>query len=330
MPAGRDRRFVCELMRGQSAHRHLALGPEIEGQHVVVGSDASAGWRVQGDRVQPLHVAFTWHSGGLWVADYARLGDVVLGGKQVVDWQRVDEAARLEFGGVIVHLRAASDAEAMQNVLATSGTVTVDPSLGDGGQIASLPTMVTTDPAVALARVGLPGEGLSEPTVPEGEGGKLPAASAIGSAPRPARKASATSPVRLAIIGIAFLVLLLVVVVQQMAGGSGDGPTSQVRPVGTGAPVPQPGGALPVELQGDELIIVEEPPSSAATVELERRAASLVIAGRWGDALGAYRELAQREPQRRSFAEVILVLQDKLQTDCRNGIGPNGEPCGAP
>lgn len=56
----------------------------------------------------------------------------------------------------------------------------------------------------------------------------------------------------------------------------------------------------------------------------ERRAADLVIAGRYGDAITAYRELVAAHPERAEYATLVRVLERRVQ-HCQPG--QSGQPC---
>jgi len=59
----------------------------------------------------------------------------------------------------------------------------------------------------------------------------------------------------------------------------------------------------------------------------ERLAADALISGRYREALPLYQALATANPQNPTFAQIIVVLQRRLQATCRNGLTPEGHAC---
>jgi hypothetical protein len=58
----------------------------------------------------------------------------------------------------------------------------------------------------------------------------------------------------------------------------------------------------------------------------DRRAADLVIAGRYGDAISAYRALQAAHPERREYAAMVRILERRMQR-CQGGVSADGRPC---
>jgi len=65
----------------------------------------------------------------------------------------------------------------------------------------------------------------------------------------------------------------------------------------------------------------------AVPLSAERLAADALISGRYREALPLYQALATANPQNPTFAQIIVVLQRRLQATCRNGLTPEGHAC---
>lgn len=58
-----------------------------------------------------------------------------------------------------------------------------------------------------------------------------------------------------------------------------------------------------------------------------QRAADLLIAGRWQDALTHYEALALAEPTNPAYAKIAQVLRRRIAEQCLDGVNARGEPC---
>ena len=68
-------------------------------------------------------------------------------------------------------------------------------------------------------------------------------------------------------------------------------------------------------------------PPAPVVLTPERLAADAFIAGRYREAVPLYQALAAANPQNPTFAQILVVLQRRLQTTCRNGFTPEGQAC---
>jgi hypothetical protein len=70
-------------------------------------------------------------------------------------------------------------------------------------------------------------------------------------------------------------------------------------------------------------------PATPSNVTTERATAALAE-GRYADALGAYRSLARRQPQRDAYAVIARILERRLQARCQRRTEAGGIPCSSP
>lgn len=94
-------------------------------------------------------------------------------------------------------------------------------------------------------------------------------------------------------------------------------------------PPPQP---LTPPLPASPLGVVGQARSTQPSVPNPptQRAADLLVAGRWADALTHYEALALADPANPTYAKVAQVLRRRIADQCRDGVNSRGEPCEVP
>lgn len=100
---------------------------------------------------------------------------------------------------------------------------------------------------------------------------------------------------------------------------------------------PEPGTETPATepaADPDPAPSSEEPDESEEALDVnedgvswQRVAADAYIAGRYGDALEAYRRLAERHPDDDAYSAMIQILERRQSERCEDGRLPGGEPC---
>lgn len=100
-------------------------------------------------------------------------------------------------------------------------------------------------------------------------------------------------------------------------------PSAQTTPrVADVAPVPQ---AMAVSAQG---IVGDARPSADTNPNPPtQRAADLLVAGRWNDALTHYEALALADGRNPVYAKIAQVLRRRIADQCHDGVNAHGEPC---
>ncbi len=131
-------------------------------------------------------------------------------------------------------------------------------------------------------------------------------------APEHAQVATATTPLALPDAGVSFAPPRLA---QDFAVGPGG-------IIGNGAPP-----ALPDAGVRDAPRPRRRGDAVAVPLSAERLAADALISGRYREALPLYQALATANPQNPTFAQIVVVLQRRLQATCRNGLTPEGHAC---
>jgi hypothetical protein len=101
------------LTRGQSAGGVWEIDQQYPQARLAIGSDASAGWAVQGPGVRPMHFELYWDGRCLFVADTQRVGGVTLNGTPLgPDWQQVRGRGEVVFGQAAMAIET-SDGQAI-------------------------------------------------------------------------------------------------------------------------------------------------------------------------------------------------------------------------
>ena len=102
-----------------------------------------------------------------------------------------------------------------------------------------------------------------------------------------------------------------------------NGHPAQTTPrVADVAPVPQ---VMAVSAQG--IVGDARPAADTNPNPPTQRAADLLVAGRWNDALTHYEALALADGRNPVYAKIAQVLRRRIAEQCRDGVNAHGEPC---
>jgi hypothetical protein len=113
-----DGGLTLEIVEGPGAGTAVPLEGPLE-----IGRDPAAGFRLDDDNVDPLHVRLTPADGGALVEDLGELGGTFVNDSELGAPTRIGPGDELQIGITVLRLRTASEAPAVRTKPATLSAV---------------------------------------------------------------------------------------------------------------------------------------------------------------------------------------------------------------